>query len=268
MREPPPTQAVDRALRLLSAFPRDRGDVSLSELSRSTRMDDSTVLRLLRTLERHGFVSRNPLNRRYSLGLRLFELGRVVADGLDVRWKALPAMQRLSEMAGETIYLFLLADGEAVCVEKVEPRDTRIRTSGMLGTRVPLHAGAAAKLLLAFLPEAEIQESLRRPLPRYTANTITSPDRLRTELKRIRAHGYAVSRGERTVGLTAIAAPIRDHMGSVVAALTLDGPSFRLPPNRVQELTTVITATADEVSSELGYAPDRTVARSGRDRSA
>src|SRR3972149_6233067 len=96
MREPPPTQAVDRALRLLSAFPRDRGDVSLSELSRSTRMDDSTVLRLLRTLERHGFVSRNPLNRRYSLGLRLFELGRVVADGLDVRWKALPAMQRLS----------------------------------------------------------------------------------------------------------------------------------------------------------------------------
>ena len=262
------TRTVDRALKVLGAFPPDRAEVSLSDLGRATQIEFSTVFRLLRTLERHGFVSQNRANRRYRLGHRLLELGRIVADHLEVRREALPIMMRLSQDSGETAFLFAYSEGQALCIERVEAWDSPIRVAGRVGMRIPLHAGAGAKVLLAWRTRDEIEACLRVPLSRYTDSTITDPNRLRAELARIRTRGYALSHGERVPGLTAIGAPVRDHTGDVVAALTLDGPTFRLPHRRARELAGAVISDATEISQKLGYTRERAAQTSRRVASA
>ena len=246
-------QTVDRTLRLLTAFPKDRAEVSLSELSAVTGIGPSMVHRMLYTLQRHGFVSQAPASRRYSLGLRLFELGRLVADNLEIRQKALPIMRRVSEQTGESVVLMVHSDGEAVCVEGVENQQSQFRYNAPVGQRYPLHAGAGGKVLLAFQSAETIEAILRRPLPRYTDRTVTDPDHLRAELAEIRKLGYAVNHGAVTVGVTAIGAPIKDHTGAVAAAMTLVGPAFLLTADRALALTPVVVDAARGISHELGH---------------
>jgi len=233
-------RTVDRTLRVLEAFPRDRAEISLSELSAVVGIERSMVCRMLQTLQQHGLVSQNPLTRRYSLGLRLFELGRVVVDNLEIRHKALPIMRQLSVETGESVVLMVYSDGEAVCVEGVESQASQFRYVAPIGQRYPLHAGAGGKVLLAFQSEEAIDKCLQRPLPKYTEKTITDPQLLRRELREIRTQGYAVNYGAVQVGVTAIGAPIRDHGGAVVAAMTLVGPAFRVTVDRAHELISIV----------------------------
>ena len=187
---------VEKALRVLSAFPADGREVSLTELSVSSGIERSIVYRILYTCRQQGFVSKSPRTRRYRLGKRLVELGQVATALQDLRQIALPVMRQLSDTTGESILLCVCSDGEGVCVEGVEPPDTSIRFVTRVGERFPIHAGAAGKVLLAFQPDDVLEEHLRTPLRRYTENTITDPARLRHELATIRARGYATSHGE------------------------------------------------------------------------
>ena len=243
---------VDRALRVLTSFPSDGQDVSLRELSAAVGIESSVVYRILYTLAEHGVVTKNPSTRRYALGPRLLELASR-GPHLDLRRKALPAMERLARETGESALLLVCSEGAAVCVEGVEEVDSPIRYTARIGNRIPLHVGAGPKVLLAFRPEAEIDAYLRGPLQRFTANTLTNPKRVRAELAKIRAQGYATSHGEKDLGVTAISAPIRNHSGSVVATLTLAGPDVHLPAGRVQTLTKVVVETANAVAQELGF---------------
>jgi DNA-binding IclR family transcriptional regulator len=251
-------EGVDRALRILETFPRDRQDVSLTELSERVGIHPSIVFRILRTCVARGFISKDPTTRRYSLGPRLLELGLSAVGHLDLRQQALPVMQRLSAAVGETVLLLVHRDGRALCIERVEAQGPRLRATAEVGLRLALHAGAGTKLLLAFRPEEEIEKHLRGPLPRLTPNTITDPDRLRDTLAELRAQGYAISYAEAELGLAAVAAPIRDHSGSVVAALSVMGPEVRFGADRVRLLVRHALRAAREISSHLGHRQSRT----------
>lgn len=249
----PNLEGLDRALRILEAFPRDRLDTSLTELSELIGIHPSIVFRILRTCVARGFISKDPVTRRYSLGRRLLELGLSAVGHVDLRQQALPVMRRFSAATGETVLLLVHRDGRALCVERVESRIARLRATAEVGLRLALHAGAGTKLLLAFRPDEEIEKHLRRPLPRLTPNTITDAEQLRAKLAELRAQGYAVSYAEAVLGLAAVAAPIKDHTGDVVAALSVMGPEVRFGLDRVKVLVRLALKAAREISTHLGY---------------
>jgi len=225
---------------------------SVTELSRLLRLPRANVYRLVAALGAKGLVQ--PLasdRRRYQLGLRLLDLGERVRRGLNLRQVALGHMQALSEATGESVYLAVRDGWEGVVIEGVDsPRNLRLYTR--IGARMPLHGGAATKVLLAWAPADEAEPMIRAGLPRYTPRTITDPVRLRAHLAQIRRDGHALSREELDDGATGIGVPVRDHTGAVVAGLSLSGPSHRFTDRALPRLIREVVRTGARISAALG----------------
>ena len=160
-------------------------------------------------------------------------------------------MEELHAKTGETVHLGILDGHEAVCVDRIESRHL-IRLSAEVGKRFPLHVGAVPKLLFAHLPEEQSEAVIARGLPAYTRHTITDRDALRAELAEIHAKGYAVSDEDLDVGGSAVAAPIRDRTGAVVAAVSVAGPTARVSPRLHTEYRALVVEAAARISASLG----------------
>jgi DNA-binding IclR family transcriptional regulator len=245
-------QAIERAVAILNAFSTDRPELGVTELADRLGLHKSTVHRFLVNLETGGLVERNPRTARYRLGLRLFELGGLVLQQLNLWDEALPFLEGLVRDTGETGHLAVLDGGEAIYIEKVEARRA-LRIPSAVGRGYPAHATNLGKVLLAYLPPEEVRAIVEeRGLAAYTSNTITDLARLEAELVRIRSRGYAVDNEEYDEGLRCIGAPIQDHTGHVVAALGIGGPVTRVTPGRVGELAELVMAAAKGLSRRLG----------------
>ena len=270
-------QAIERAVAILNTFSAEEPEFGVTELADRLELHKSTVHRFLVNLEAAGLVERNRHTSRYRLGLRIFELGGLVLQQMNLWDEALPFLEGLVRDSGETGHLAVLDGGEAVYIEKVEARRA-LRIPSAIGRGYPAHATSLGKLLLAHLdPAASDALISERGLHRCAPNTITEPDRLRDELARIRAQGYAVDDEEYEEGLRCIGAPIVGHTGQVVAAIGIGGPVTRVTPTRVGELAELVMAAAGSLSRRMGaeqsgaYAPtalrvrtqerDRTVAK-------
>jgi DNA-binding IclR family transcriptional regulator len=244
--------AVLHAVRLLEAFLDGPAECGTSELGRRVGLSKSTVHRLAATLVEAGWLDRNPATDKFRLGLRLFELGSVVAAQLEVRQCALPLMEDLMQRVGETVHLAILEGDALVYVAKVESRHA-IRLFSRVGQQGPIHATGVGKVLLAYAPPNVVQRVLAGPLPAYTPRTLADPARLCSSLDAIRERGYAINQEESELGLVSVAAPIRDHAGEVVAALSAAGPSQRLTRARLPWLIGQVVDAAQEVSRRMGY---------------
>ncbi|MCS7236403.1 MAG: IclR family transcriptional regulator [Armatimonadota bacterium] len=249
------TQAVARALDVLWAFA-EGGAMGVSELSRRIALPKSTVHRLLEPLVARDLVVQDPATGRYRLGPGVFRLGSAFAKSLDVRQAALPAMHELARRTGETVNLNIRQGAYRVCVEKVDSVQD-VRHFVELGRPLPLFAGASGKVLLAYA-DTDVLAAVLRGLRPLTGRTVTDPDRLQAQLARIRRQGYAVSWNERVEGAAAVSAPVRDAAGTVVAGLTVSGPTYRFSATRIRELVPMVVEAAAEVSSRLGYSPGGT----------
>jgi DNA-binding IclR family transcriptional regulator len=147
----------------------------------------------------------------------------------------------------------LTGDGKAINIDGISsPR--MVRNVGWTGREMLPHCISSGKALLAYLPQQRLERILAKGLPRFTERTITDPVRLREELRRIRQQGYAVAQEELEVGLSAVAAPIWNHEGEVVAAVSVSGPSFRLSSEEIPELVELTRHITNEISHRLGYA--------------
>lgn len=246
-------RTVERTLRLLDALAsRPTHEWSLTELAGELGVHKATVLRMLSTLEQHGYLVREGEPPRYRLGPSAFALGGAAAQPR-VREVAYPTLQRLSHETGETSLLHVLAGTETVCVDKVESPQA-VRVTFEVGRRGPLHAGSSGKSLLAFLDAAELERLLPRlDLRRYTDRTVTDPSDLREELERVRGRGYAVSYGELDPGVYSVGAPIRNALGRLEAGVTIVGPVSRwteeVHPSQVEKTL----RAARRISELLGY---------------
>ncbi len=250
-------KTLDRLVAVLECFTPERSAWSLAELSRELRISKSTLHRFLTALEAHGILRRDPRDRRWRLGYRLLIWGSLAGEGLDLRHLARPVLEDLVARTGETAILTAYDDGEVVCIEKVET-DRPVRMTLHVGTRRPPHAGASSKVLMAYLPEEEIQTVIReRGLPRLCVNTITDPDILLEELARIRRQGYAESHEETDLGAWGVATPVFDGDGRVVAAVGVAGPRSRYTPERASEFARRCREAARRLSLLLGGSPDR-----------
>jgi DNA-binding IclR family transcriptional regulator len=245
-------QAIERACSILGAFTADRPELGVTELSEALGLHKSTVHRFLVNLERGGLVERLPRTGRYRLGLRLFELGSLVVQQMNLWDEALPFLEALVRDSGETGHLAVLDGGEAIYVERVETRRA-LRIPSAMGRGYPVHATNLGKVLLAHQPEARVKEILaERGMPAFTKRTITDPVALAEELATVREQGYAIDDEEYDEGLRCIGSPIMDHTGTVVAALGIGGPVTRVTPERVPELAKLVRMAAKGLSRRLG----------------
>lgn len=250
-------QTLKRAIALLDCFGIDQPELGVREAARLINLSSSTTGRLLAALKECGVLSQNPTTHLYSLGGKVLSWAGVYTASLDVRNKALPALEELWRNTQETISLYVLEGNERVCVERMEsPQNVRI--VARVGRRLPLYAGSAGKVFLAFLPPARrdqiLDETRFEPL---TPRTIVNRFELLTELEKIRQQGYAVSYGEWILDAAGVAAPIFDQHGEIAAALTISGPAQRFTAEKVAEYSCEVKRVAAQISFEMGYSGDR-----------
>lgn len=229
----------------------DRRDSGPAELAEQLGMHKSTVHRLLVVLERQGAVRRH--EGRYALGMRLFELGSRAVTHLDVGSRAVPYLRRLVQGCGETAHVAVLGGLEMMSIQNVEcPK--KLRTPVTVGGLSPVHATSVGKAVLAFLPDDECELILEQlTLRRFTPRTITARTALRLELQRVRDRGFAVDDQEIESGLRCVGAPIRNHTGRVIAAISVAGPIFRVTQQRVPALARAVIAAGRDLSRDLGF---------------
>ncbi|MWC29944.1 IclR family transcriptional regulator domain-containing protein [Paenibacillus sp. MMS18-CY102] len=234
-------RAVERALDILQCFTAGT-DFGMTEIADRVGLHKSTVHRMLSTLEDRGFVERDPATERYRLGFRVWELSAHLTSSDDPAVIWLPEMERLRNVLGETVSLYVRDGGERIRIQAVQSNQA-VRRVATVGARLPLYVGASSKVLIAFADEAtqaEIWGELESIQP-----AVVNKHMFECQMNEIRHHGYATSMEEREPGAAAVSAPIFDRHGRLAAALSVSGPSSRLTLELMREIApTVIEAAA------------------------
>ena len=249
--------SILRASAILKSFAGEQTHLRISELARRLGLDRSTTYRILLSLEKCGLVEKDEKTGEYALGLAAFELGNAYLRRMDFIQLSKPVMAELAQKVQETVHLAVLSDTEIFYVDKAEsPRPLGVMSK--IGQRGPLHCTALGKVLLAYQPEEEQMKIIRKiKLLPYTPKTITSRQKLLEELKVVRKQGYALDHREIEEDVECIGAPIRDHRGNVIAALSISGPQKKInTTGEKQFVSSVVEATA-LISSKLGYREDK-----------
>ena len=260
--------SVQRCLRLLSLFSEAPGGLSATEVTKLSGLPVSTVHRFLVNLQDAGFLDCSAKGK-YHLGIACFSIGHAALGQLDIRRLSLPYLQALNQHTRETIHLTVRQGQTAVYVEKLDSPE-HLRIFSRIGALVPLYCTAVGKVLLAYMPQAELETTLSQIEPRrLTANTIASRQELEQHLHRVRKAGHAFDLEEHEPHIRCIAAPIWDHTGAVNASLSLTAPAVRMAVPRLRQLAPLIQEAGLRISRELGYqGPEVASARSVPERSA
>ncbi|WP_051845234.1 IclR family transcriptional regulator [Streptomyces sp. NRRL S-813] len=245
-------QSVDRAISVLEILAQ-RGEAGVSEVAGEIDVHKSTAFRLLGALEARGLVEQAVERGKYRLGFGIVRLAGAVTGRIDITQQGRPVCERLAEEIGETVNIAVLQEHYAINLYQVRG-PAAITAHNWVGQLTPLHATSSGKILLANLPAKERAALLAEAgLKKVTPHTITAKTKLEKNLTEARERGYAWTTEEFEIGLHAIAAPIRDRDGDVVAALSASGPSYRFTEERLHELAPVLVKGANEISHRMGY---------------
>lgn len=249
-----PIRALAKAVHLLDVLAEER-EATPRQLAELLDEPRTTTYRLLRSLEALDLIEAGSQPGAYRLGWKLMRLGAAVVERLDERQAALPVMERVHERVGETVFLVVRRNWDAVCIERIE--GLRVQSLALrLGGSLPLHVGAGPRALLAWEPREVWEEYVvSGQLSALTEKTPTTRAALFRELEETRRQGYVVSDEDVTHGIASLGAPIFDYTGHVRAALSIGGlKSFVLGDAR-DEFVELIVAGAQEISSLLGHSP-------------
>jgi IclR family acetate operon transcriptional repressor len=245
-------QSLTRGLSILECLAKAEGGLTLTDVAHRAVLAPSTAHRLLATLEKMGFVYQAGDLGLWYVGLQAFTVGSSFLASRDFVAQSHPYMRRLMEQSGETANLGILDGTEAVFVDQVQCREM-MRTIVKLGSRVPLHASGVGKAIFASLADEQIDAILKvKGLPRITENTITSPETMWASVRVIRQRGWSFDDEEHAVATRCVAAPIYDEHAEPLGAISLAGPSSRLPDVRIKQLGPLVAHTAEELTKRLG----------------
>lgn len=245
------TGSLSKAAAMLDLLELEPG-LGASAIADRLGIDRSTALRLARALARLGWLRLDLDTKRYRLGMRLWELGAHAIADLDLRRIALRHMQEVVDRTGESCDLAVLDGAHIVYIEVIEGTH-EVRAATQLGERVPAHAVAMGKALMAYLSHEERGRRLFRPLPKFTpltADTLEEFDRRADEVLRV---GYAINLGEHNPEAGGIAAPILDRHGVCVAAIGINVPAVRMTAENIATLAPILIEAGRRISSELGH---------------
>lgn len=242
-----------KGLSLLESLANSPNVSGVTELAKHLNITKSNAHRLLQTLVACGYACNLEQSGRYQLSLKLWQLGSLVIERLDLKTIGAEYVGNLSQVTGETVHLSILEGTEVVYIDKVDSPHP-IRAYSQVGGQAPAYCVATGKALLAYAPEPLI-DSISLQLIPITPKTITSPRALLAEMESIRANGYAVNQGEWREGVWGVAAPIWDGSGRVCAAIGISGPADRFKSRRVKQLAPTVVNVARQISSRLGHVP-------------
>ncbi|WP_308282567.1 IclR family transcriptional regulator [Pseudonocardia nigra] len=248
---PSQVQSVDRAIAILYLLA-ERGTAGVTEVAAELGVHKSTAFRLIMALENGDLVEQVEERGKYHLGRGILRLAGATTAHLELPTESRPVCKRLAVELGETVNLAIIDTGEATKILQ-EYGSSAITGRNWIGQRTPLHATASGKVLLTWGDPTETKEALAAVLERYTPATITDPAVLDVELQQAREQGWASTVEEFEVGLNAVAAPIRNAAGDVVASVGVSGPSYRLTVESFPEVAERLLDGAREISARLGY---------------
>ena len=248
-------QSINRAVAILRCFDGRKPELGISEISRSTGLSTSTVHRLLGAMQENHLV-RQTGTKRYGLGPLLLQLANSGAMPRTLREAALPFMTHLRDEFDETIGLHELHGDHRIVAAQVESHQELRRTYTDIGVPIRLAYGGPGKAILAAMPAADLERHLREPIQPITAVTTVAPAEIERELQAARLRGYAESKGQRTVGIYAVASPVFDHTQRVVGALGASVPEVRMDAERAQQIGTRVREAAWQLSTALGATPE------------
>jgi len=244
-------QIVHRIACVLRAFD-SRGLLGITDIASMTGLPKSTVHRLATALVNEGLLMQDEDSHKYTLSLRLTAFSASILSSHTVRKYALPLLMELRDKTHESVHLAVL-EGMEVVIIATEDSYFFVRVVNVPGQHLPAHAVSTGKILLAYQWDVRLREILTHTtLTRYTEQTITDPQLLLDELRKVRSQGYAISCGELEDGIDAVAAPIFDHLGTIVASVSIGGPSERCRP-RQAELIAAVAHTGQQISQALRY---------------
>ena len=248
-------QSVHRAVDILAAFSLHRPRLGISELSQELNLPKTTIHGLVQTLVELGLLEQDPATRKYGLGLRLYELGGILAGSLKVNRMGMEPTRRLAQETGQMARLAIWKDEYVlVTFTVITPQQGPILPN--LGPRVAAYCTAVGKAVLAFLPDDELARYLDSvKLAAYTPSTIIDPKQLLKHLKQIRKQGYAVDQEEFITGIACISAPIFDNLARVTASISLSGLPSEVLGRGLEATSQRLIRTAEEISMYMGYSP-------------
>lgn len=241
------TTSVERAFAILEYLDGSRRGWNISELSRKLQIPKSSTHVIVLTLERLGYLTLDPWTRNYSLGLKVSGLGRGLMKSLSLPESALRPMQWLVEMTRCTAQLAVMADDQAMYIQKVEGPGV-IQFDSYIGKRTNLHCTGVGKVLLAYASEQKQEHILnKQSFARYTNNTITSPSLLRKHLIKVRQRGYAIDDEEEELEVRCVAAPVFNQLGEFMAALTIAGTIGQIREENIDDLAHYVIQAANRI---------------------
>jgi IclR family transcriptional regulator, KDG regulon repressor len=245
-------RAVERALQILNSFDDEHPERGISEISEAVGLHKATTHRILTTMLNLGFIERTDDGLKYRLGIQMIDLGFKVLRRMSLRQESIQLMNKFIENWDEAIDLSVFQNSEVLYVEVLQSHQT-LTIAASVGQRLPAYCTASGKLFLAFAPEREVELVLRDPLRAFTKNSVTSREKLMQELKLIREKGYSIDHEEYEEGIRAVAAPIRNYTGVVIAAISVPGPVGRMSEERMEQISRVICEYAATISRRLGW---------------
>lgn len=249
-------QSAQRVLDMLE-YLAATGRATLGVMAADLGLNKSTTHRFVSTLVKTGYARQDPVDRSYSLTTRVMDIASQVMQRLQIHRMLHPVLDDLSRVAGETVHLAILDGYEFVYIDKVEG-NSAVKMASQIGSRGACHCTALGKVLLAGTPEEHWREyAERRGLPRRTARTITAADALFAELRRVAQLGWAMDDVENEEGIRCIGAPIHDHAGQVVAAISISGWTVSMTEQRAQQLIPLLLDYTRRASEMLGFQSGR-----------
>lgn len=249
-------QSVDRALEFLIYLYNEGKETSVTQIANDLGVYKSTVFRTLTTLEARGFVKKNPETEKYWLGNRLFTLGKSVENRMGLREIVAPYVSELYEAYHEVINVSVLERNQndiykSVIIYKADNPNQVLKANPPVGSSSECHCSSIGKCLLAFGNDVDLSVYEKHPLTVHTIYTISSVKQLEEELERVREKGYAIDREELEIGLTCIGAPILDHSGHTIAAISLSGPTSRILAGDLTERIATVCTVAKKISANF-----------------
>jgi IclR family KDG regulon transcriptional repressor len=242
-------KSILRALLVLEQF-NSNVEIGIKELSISTGLPPSTIQRIVNTLELKNYLTQNPKNNKYRLGIALYNISKSFAEDLDWIEGAKMHMESLVNKHEETVNLAILQGRSIAYLKKVDSPHI-LRPSFTVGTQYPAICTALGKCILAFQPKEVVDRILATPLEKCTADTVTDPEELKEEFSKIRYNGYSTEDEQFQKGLYCIATPIKDYKGKVIAAISMTIPKLRLEKESIPEIISDMIKTANEISGDI-----------------
>ncbi len=251
-------QSLGKALQIFEVLAQQASPMRLQELARELNMPDSTLLRFLNTMIDYGYVSKEQETLRYSLTLKLAQLGSRVQANYPYQKIIHPYLEELSRRLQEPVSLCVEQNGNVVYIDTVDGPDHMLRTLQRIGKVAPMHSTGAGKVLLQNYSSNALRDYVEaKGLPPFTEATITNAEEFFDEIETVQQRGFAFDNEECEVGVRCIAFPIKDFSGKNMAAVSISAPVTRLNTAKEEEVITVLREVSSRISEELGWTPDQ-----------